>query len=326
MREETPPAEAPPESGRGREARWPHRIPLKGWRDILWRIGARIGRDYVSLMAAGVAFFALVALFPAIAAVAALAAMFFEPGLVADQIEALRTIAPAAAVDVVESQATTITGRAEGSLGLAALVSLAISLFSASRGVNNLIDGINMAHAEEETRGIIKRNLVAVAITLVLVVLALVALGVTLALPALAAALPGSGWAEALASWARWPVMALFAMVSLALVYRYAPARTPPRWSWASPGAVVATALWVAGSVLFSLYVRNFGAYNPTYGALAGVVILLLWMWLSSFVVLLGAQLNAEMEHQTRRDTTRKPVRPMGERGAYMADTLGRKP
>jgi membrane protein len=277
-------------------------------------------------MAAGIAFFALLALFPAIATLAALAAMVFEPGLVAAQMDTMRNILPDAALDVLAEQSETFTGDEEGTLGLTALIGLAISLFWASRGVNNLIDGINMAYGEAETRNIIRRNLEAVLLTAVLTVLALLALGGAVALPVLVSAAGIEGWTDRVVTWARWPLLALFSMISLALIYRYAPARTSPQWSWATPGAVLATILWLAASVLFSVYVRNFASYDPTYGALAGVIILLLWMWLSCFVVLLGAQLNAEMEHQTRHDTTLPPEREMGKRGAYMADTLGRRP
>ncbi|MFP4042996.1 MAG: YihY/virulence factor BrkB family protein [Rhodosalinus sp.] len=312
-------------SARGRAATRPTAIPLSGWRDILWRIGIRVGRDYVSLMAAGIAFFALLALFPALATLTALASIVFDPELLTAQMDTLRNIAPDAALDVLAEESDTYTEE-ESTLGMTALISLAISLFLASRGINNLIDGINMAYGEAETRGILRRNLEAVALTAVLTVLTLLALGAAVALPMVTAAAGIEGWTDRLVTWARWPLLALFSMISLALIYRYAPARRSAQWSWATPGAVAATAVWLAASVLFSIYVRNFGSYDPTYGALAGVVILLLWMWLTCFVVLLGAQLNAEMEHQTRHDTTLPPEREMGQRGAYMADTLGRRP
>lgn len=313
-------------SARGRAATRPAAIPRSGWRDILWRVGARVGRDYVSLMAAGIAFFALLALFPALATLAALAAIVFEPGLVAAQMDTLRNIAPDAALDVLARQSETFTRNEDGTLGLTALAGLAVSLFWASRGINNLIDGINMAYGEAETRSFLRRNLEAVALTTALTLIALLALGGAVALPALVAGAGVEGWTDHVVTWARWPLLAIFAMISLALIYRYAPSRTSPQWRWATPGAVLATCVWLVASVLFSVYVSNFGSYDPTYGALAGVVILLLWMWLSCFVVLLGAQLNAEMEHQTRHDTTLPPEREMGERGAYMADTLGRRP
>jgi membrane protein len=313
-------------AGRGRAAWRPPGISRAGWRDIVLRVTARIGRDYVSLMAAGVAFFGLLSLFPALATLASLAGILFEPGIVERQIAGLGGVAPSQPVEVIRDQAARLAERQTGTLGLTALISLAISFFFGSRGVDNLIDGINMAYAEHETRNIVLRNVVSLGLTAVLMVLTLLALGLTVVVPALAEAIGLGDRTDLIVRWGRWPLIALLVLAGLGLLYRYGPARRPPRWSWVSPGAVGATVFWLGGSLLFSFLVRNFGSYEPTFGAIAGVVILLLWMWLSSFVVLVGAQLNAEMEHQTRRDTTRGRVRPMGERGAYMADTLGRKP
>ena len=327
---EHPAAPAPPEEAaetdRGREAWRPHEIQPAGWHDIWLRVGRRIGRDLVPLVAAGVAFFGMLALFPAIATLASLAALFFEPDLVIRQIEALEGLAPEQPLTVVRDQAVALTGQAPGQATATAFITLALSLFWASRGVDNLVSGINMAHAEAETRNIVRRTIVSLGLTAVLTGMALAALAVAAAVPAAAEALGLSGWTDTIVTLGRWPVLALLAMAALGILYRYAPARRSPRWSWVTPGAVVATVLWLGGSVLFAFFVRNFGNYQPTYGAIAGVVILLLYIWLTAFVVLLGALLNAEMEHQSRRDTTRGRVRPMGERGAEMADTLGKKP
>jgi membrane protein len=243
---------------------------------------------------------------------------------VTDQIASMRGILPPAAIDILQSQAAAIASRGEGGLGFAALGSLLIALFWASRGVDNLIEGINLAHAENETRNIIVRNAVSIGLTLLLIVMALVALGAILGTPAVVAFVGASRLTDILVSLGSFAVLALVFMLSLGLIYRFAPSRRPPQWSWVTPGALVATVMWLMSSAAFSLYVGNFGNYNDTYGALGGVVILLLWLWLSCFVVLFGAQLNAELEHQTRYDTTRGPARPMGQRGAYMADTLGR--
>ncbi|ROT97708.1 YihY/virulence factor BrkB family protein [Histidinibacterium lentulum] len=325
-----PAAPADPETleteGRGREAWRPHRIDLAGWRDISLRAGARVNRDLVPLVAAGVAFFGMLALFPAIATLAALAGLFFEPELVVDQLDALEGLAPAEPLSVVREQAVALAGQAPAQATATVLVSLALSLFWASRGIDNLVSGINMAHAEVETRNILLRNLVSLWLTAVLTAMALASLALAVAVPATAGAFGLSGWTDTIVTWGRWPVLALLSVGALGLLYRYAPARRPPRWSWVTPGAVLATLLWLGGSVLFSAFVRNFGSYQPTYGAIAGVVILLLYIWLTAFVVLLGALVNAEMEHQSRRDTTRGKVRPMGERRAHMADTLGRRP
>ncbi|SDY62760.1 YihY/virulence factor BrkB family protein [Citreimonas salinaria] len=318
--------EALREAGRGRHAWRPYGIELAGWRDIALRAGGRIGPDLFPLVAAGIAFFGMLALFPAIAMLASLAGMFFEPDLVVRQVESLEGVVPPEALAVVRDQAVALASQATGRATATALFSLAFSLFWASRGIDNLVSGMNMAHSEAETRNIIVRNFVSLWLTGVLAVMALAAISVALVIPPAAEALGLSGWTDTIVTVSRWPLLALLSMVALGLIYRHAPARRPPRWSWVTPGAIVATALWLGGSWLFFAFVRNIASYQPTYGALAGVVILLLYIWLTAFVVLLGALLNAEMEHQSARDTTRGPVRPMGERDAQMADTLGRKP
>lgn len=298
-------------------------MPRGGWMDVFWRVVTRVVEDYVSVMAGGIAFFALLAIIPALGAFISIAGLVFEQGTVIAQMSRLQGVLPDGAIDILRSQAEAVSAKGESGLGIAALGSLAITLFSASRGVNNLIDGINLAHGEVESRNFVMRNIVAIVLTLLLLLLAVVGLGAIIVIPTVSAFLGTSPWTELIVSAASFSVLAILSMASLAIVYRYAPARRAPKWQWASVGSVLATMLWLFSSALFSFYVANFGSYNDTYGALGGVVILLLWMWLSCFVVLLGAQINAELEHQTRHDTTRGPSRPMGQRGAYMADTLG---
>ena len=321
-----PPEGARRAPGRGRRAWRPRHIPAAGWRDIALRVQGRIVRDRVPLIAAGVAFFGLLALFPGIATLLALAGLVFDADLVLRQVDALQGVAPAEPLAVVSEQARALAEQADRQAGATALISLAISLFWASRGMDNLVEGLNMAYAEAETRNILARNLVSIALTALFALLALAALGLSLAVPWLAVQIGLEGRTDTIVTWGRWPLLALITLAFLAIVYRHAPARRPARWSWVTPGAALAAGVWLGGSLAFSFFVRNFGAYNPTYGAIAGVVILLLWMWLTSFVILLGAQIDAEMEHQTRRDTTRGRERPMGRRGAHMADTLGRRP
>lgn len=308
---------------RGRDARSLGQMSWEGWKDILSRTGRRIGEDHVSVMAGGIAFFALVALVPALAAVISIAGLLYEPGVVTEQIAQAEAFLPPDVVEILQSQAGGIASRTGSGLGLAALAGLTVSLFSASRGVNNLIEGINLAYNEPETRGVLVRNGVALALTLLLTVLAILALGALVMTPALLSLFGFKGNVERLVTLGSYVLLAAAFMLSLGVIYRYAPARRPARWRWVSLGAICATLAWLATSALFSVYVSNFGSYNETYGALGGVIILLLWLWISCFVVLLGAQLNAETEHQTACDTTRGPDRPMGERGAYMADTLG---
>ena len=278
------------------------------------------------LIAAGIAFFGLLALFPGIATLLSLAGFLFDSAIVLRQVEALQGVAPEEPIVLLRDQVRALADQASAEAGLTVAVSLLVSLFWASRGVDNLVEGINVAYGELETRNIFKRNAVSLSLTVVLTALALTALSLSLAVPWLAERIGLAGAADLIVRWGRWPMLLLLTLGFLSVVYRYAPARRPARWSWVTPGAVLAATGWFLASIAFSFYVRNFGAYNPTYGALAGVVILLLWMWLTSFVVLLGAHLDAEMEHQTRLDTTRGPTRPLGRRNAHMADTVGRRP
>ncbi len=321
-----PPSPDADETGRGRTAWRPWGIPFSGWRDIGLRVGRRIGLDLVPLIAAGVAFFGTLALFPALATLASLAGLFFDTEILIRQIDALEGLAPAQPLAIVRDQAVALAGQTTGRATATAAVSLVLSLFWASRGIDNLVSGINMAHIENETRNIIARNTVSLGLTVVLTGLVLIALALGGAVSPVLDALGFGASSDAIAALGRWPVLAVVSMVALGLLYRHAPARRPPRWSWVTPGAVLGTAVWLGASVLFSIFVRNFGSYQPTYGALAGVVILLLYIWMTAFVVLLGALLNAEMEHQSGCDTTRGRVRPMGRRGAEVADTLGRRP
>ena len=278
------------------------------------------------LIAAGIAFFGLLALFPGIATLLSLAGFLFDSAIVLRQVEALQGVAPEEPIVLLRDQVRALADQASAEAGLTVAVSLLVSLFWASRGVDNLVEGINVAYGELETRNIFKRNAVSLSLTVVLTALALTALSLSLAVPWLAERIGLAGAADLIVRWGRWPMLLLLTLGFLSVVYRYAPARRPARWRWVTPGAVLAATGWFLASIAFSFYVRNFGAYNPTYGALAGVVILLLWMWLTSFVVLLGAHLDAEMEHQTRLDTTRGPTRPLGRRNAHMADTVGRRP
>jgi membrane protein len=185
---------------------------------------------------------------------------------------------------------------------------------------------LNIIYDEDEERGFIKLNLLALGLTLGLMIMMMMALGLIIVVPALLGNLGLGSTIKALVDFLRWPILFVGAMVVLAVLYRYAPSRDEPRWRWVSWGAAVATVIWIIGSIAFSVYVSKFGSYNETYGSIGAVIILLMWFWLSAFIVLLGAELNAEMEHQTTRDTTKGAPEPRGERGAHVADTVGQRP
>lgn len=303
----------------GRDAEAPRAIPKAGWRDILVRTKDAIPADHVSIVAAGVAFFGLLALFPAIASLVAIAGLVLDPADIGGQLQALAGALPENAAEILRTQAQEVTEGAGAGIGIGAAFGLLLSLWSASKGMKTLMEGMNIAYGEEEGRGFVRLNLVALALTLFLIVGLVVALAATVAAPALLGALGLGEGLRAAVSWGRWPLLALLAVLGLAVIYRFGPSRAPARWRWVTPGALTATVLWIAATIGFSVYVRNFGSYNETYGALGGVIVLLTWLWISAFVVLLGAELNSEAEHQTRRDTTT----PEGRRGAATADTTG---
>ncbi|MDM8167660.1 YihY/virulence factor BrkB family protein [Roseovarius sp.] len=306
---------------RGQAATHPVEIPRRGWWDIVRRLVWGIPADHLSVVAAGVAFFGLLAIFPAVVALISIAGVLLDPVDVASQLEAYIGMLPQEAAAIIQDQVLKVTGGDEAATGFAAILGLLLAIYGATRGMMTLMEGMNIAYGESETRGFVALYATGVALTLVIIVGLLTALVFMIVLPAVVGFLGLPGKVETAIVWLQWPVLALLAVLGLAVLYRFGPARAKARWRWISPGAVVATFLWMLGTIGFSLYTQNFASYNETYGTLGGVIILLTWLWLSSFIVLAGAKLNAEIEHQTRRDTTTGPPRPEGERGAIKADT-----
>ncbi|SFG23948.1 YihY/virulence factor BrkB family protein [Sulfitobacter dubius] len=309
---------------RGRGAETPMEIPAPGWKDILLRVKDEIATDHVSLVAAGVAFYALLAIFPAVTALMALAGLVMEPAEVTAQLEALINLIPEEAANIILDQAVAVTGSEETGLGWAFLIGLGLALYSASKGVGSLMEGLNVAYDENETRGFVAKLIWTLGLTLMLIGVLLLGLGATLAVPAIVAFLALPDWFETLLTYGSWVLLAALTTLALAVLYRYGPARDNAEWKWLTPGSVIACILWIVASVGFSIYVSNFGSYNESFGSMAGAIILLMWLWISAFIVLLGAEFNSEMEAQTRKDSTTGPDEPMGQRDAVKADRLGR--
>jgi membrane protein len=314
---------------RGRAATRPGDIPKTGWKDILWRTYEEQSKDNISMIAAGVSYYALLAIFPAIAAMVSIFGLVADPAGVEQQVNQLAGLLPEEALNIIRAQAQSVASAPSQGLGFAVLFSLLLTLWSASRGTNALVTALNIAYGEEERRGMIRLALLSLMLTVAGVLFMIMTLVLIVAVPALVngLGLEGTpiGW---VASLARWPILAVAIMFVLAVLYRYAPDRREPKWRWVTWGATLATILWLLGSAGFSIYVSNFGSYNETYGSVGAVVILLLWFNLTSYVILMGAELNAEIEHQTARDTTEtgsRGERPMGRRDAYVADTVGRR-
>jgi membrane protein len=310
----------------GQEAETPAQIPPRGWWQVVRRALKESSADHVPMLAGGVAFFAFLALFPALIAAITLYGLIADPGEVAGQVESLAGALPQETQPLIIDQLNSVVSTSGGALGVSLVVSLLAALWSASSGTGNLIQAVNLAYDEEETRGFFKLRRLALLLTIGAIVFLLVTLTLVAVVPPLLDALPLGAVGLVVAQMVRWVLLALVVIGALAVIYRVAPDRDAPRFRWVSVGALVAAVLWLIGSLLFSLYVNNFGSYNKTYGALAGVVVLMLWLYLTSYIVLLGAEINAEAERQTRRDTTKGEPQPLGERGAAAADQVAEGP
>jgi membrane protein len=280
------------------------RIPFAGWKDVVFRVKNQVAKDRVGLLAAGVAFYGLLALFPAITALIAISGLLIEPSRIVAQLNSFSGLMPEEVITIITKQATAVADSRQGGLGFTAILGLLIAFYSASKGTASLIQGLNVAYDEEETRGFFKRMLVTFALTLMLIAGLICGLAATLAVPVILAFLDMGPVIAMLFNAALWIGLIALTIVGLSVLYRFAPSRDTPGWQWTSVGAVVGCLVWIAASASFAFYVSNFGYYNQSFGALAGVVVLLMWFWISAYIILMGAELNAELEVQTRADTT----------------------
>ncbi|WP_420587732.1 YihY/virulence factor BrkB family protein [Marivita sp.] len=301
----------------------PAHIPMRGVLDVLVRMWHKQAHLNLGLIAAGIAFYGLLSLFPGITAAVAFAGTFLNPEMLVENSEEIAAMLPEAAKTIVMGQLRDVANADSSTLSFAALFSLAIALYSASKAVANFIAGLNVIYQEKETRNFFLVKALTIVLTAFLIIGLLIAIIVVAAIPVVAAIFGDYGIIDDLVMFLRWPFLFLMGAFGIAVLYRLGPNRRSARWRWLTPGAFVACALWVSGSFGFSLYVQSFGSYNETFGALGGVIILLTWLWLSAFIVLLGALLDAELEAQTKRDSTVGDDRPIGERGAVKADTVG---
>lgn len=306
----------------GATADSPTEIPPRGWWQIIRRGWREASADQLPLMSAGVAFFGFLALFPALIALTLVYGLAADPATIAGQLDALGGSLPQEARVLIEDQLRQLTSAPAQGLGWGLALSLVIALWSASGGIGNLVTAINIAYDEERRRGFVAEKLLALGLTVGAVVFMVVMMTMVAGLPIVLEWVGLTGGWRWLAEILRWLVLAVLIMVALAVLYRVAPDRNAPKFRWVSVGAMAATVLFLLGSAGFSLYVTWFGNYARTYGALAGVVVMLLWLWLTSYAVLLGAEINAEAEEQTIKDSTQGPDRPLGQRGAVKADSI----
>jgi membrane protein len=317
------PVEPAQESHHGRQAESPSDIPPPGWKDIILRVYQNLGKHRVIALAAGVAFYALLAVFPAVAALVAIYGFLADPATIASHLDSVAGLLPGGAIEVIRDQMTRIASHGRSTLGLTFAFGLGVSLWSANAGMKAIIDALNLVYNEEEKRGFIKLNLVSLTFTLLTIIFVLFSIAAIAVVPVALAYVGLGDVTSTLVKYGRWPILFIMVAAGLAALYRYGPSRCLPKWRWITWGSAFGAVAWMIVSLLFSWYAANFGSYNETYGSLGAVIGFMMWLWLSAIVVLLGAELDAEMEHQTAKDTTTGNSKPMGDRGAYVADTVG---
>lgn len=296
------------EPGRGRHAETPTQIPPRGWKDILQRTAKEFHDDNVALVAAGMTFYALLAFFPGLSAFVALYGVFANVADARHQLDALAGVLPPDTVRFIGDQMIRVAGAQTAGLTWTVAVGLLVAIWSANGAAKACFLGLNIAYEETEKRGFVRLTATTLAFTLGGLAFIVLTLAVNLA--------PELGWL-------RWPVLVAAVAGGVALLYRYGPSRDPAKWRWVSWGAGLTTLVWILGSVGFSFYLANFAHYDRAYGPLGAVIGFMMWTYVSSLILLAGAELNAELEHQTARDTTAGPAQPLGVRGAQMADTVG---
>ncbi len=311
------------EPDRGRDSEHPLQIPARGWKDILWRFYQRTGEDRLLAIAAGVVFFGLLAVFPTITALVSLYGLFADPATIGKNLQSLAMMLPEGSFQIVQDQIGRVLSKGNATLGTTFLFGLALALWSANAGVKAIIDALNVVYGETEKRGFFKLNALSLLFTVSGIIGLLLMVGAVVALPIVLNNIWITEEGKTLIGLARWPVLLTLLLMALGVLYRFGPSRLGARWEWLSIGTVVAALLWIAGSSLLSWYLSNFGDYDATYGSLGAAIGLMMWMWMSAIIVLCGAELNSEIEHQTAVDTTVGPRKPLGSRGATMADTIG---
>lgn len=307
----------------GRDATSPWQMPLSAWKDVLVRTWKEADADNVGLIAAGVSFYGFLALVPLLGAIVLTYGLLADPSTVLDDMTAMMTVIPAEVAKVVAAQLLEVVHTSEGKKGLGVAIALAIALYGARNGAAAIVTALNIAYEEQEKRGFIRVNLLALAITACAVVGAVVAM-LSIAVFAYVEAFIPASLSVVLSKVAAHLFLAMLAAAVAATLYRFGPSRHRARWTWLTPGSALFAVAFVLLTLGFGLYVGKFGNYNATYGSLAAVVILLTYLYLSSYILIFGAELNSELEHQTARDTTRGPERPLGARGAWVADHVAK--
>jgi membrane protein len=309
--------------GRGRRAGSPLQIPWRGWQDILLRVYDNITHHRLLAVAGGIVFYSLLAIFPGITALVSSYGLFADVGTISNHLSALSDLMPSGAFSIVQNEVGRIVAKGGGQLTAAFAFGLALAFWSANAGMKSLFDALNIIYEEKEKRSFLWLNIVSFTFTLGAFGVIVLAVNAVVVFPLVLAYLGVNASDPWLIRFFRWPIMFATIVLGLALLYRYGPSRRNAQWKWVSVGSVFAATTWIIVSLGFSYYLARFANYDATYGSLGAVIGLMMWMWLSAIVVLAGAELNAEIEHQTARDTTEGRPKPLGARGATMADTVG---
>ncbi len=312
----------PQEAAAGAQADSPTQIPARGWKQIGKRVFTQIGEDRVLAEAAAVTYYALLAIFPALAALISLYGLIADPADIGKHLAGLGGVVPGGGMQIINDQVHALTSSPHKALGVGAVVGILTSLWSANAGIKSLFDALNAVYEERETRSFIHRTWLSLAFTLGALVFVIVAITAVVVIPAVLQFVGLGTAVDVLLNLGRWPLMLAAIMLFLALVYRYGPSREKAKWRWISWGSGFSGLMFIAGSAAFSWYAANFGNYNKTYGSLGAAIGFMTWIWISTTIVLVGAELNAEMERQTARDTTVGAPKPMGTRGATRADEV----
>lgn len=313
------------EKDRGHGAKAPWQISVRGWAGILHQVWRDTSKKNLPLVAGGVTFYLLLALFPALAALVSIYGLIANPADMAKSVQSLSSMLPPSTVKLIGDELHQLVSASSKSLGLGAVIGIVIALWSGVRGMTGMMTALNIAAAQPEERGFIRFNVTAVGLTVAVILGGLIALALVAGLPVVLSGAGMRGPGRWIGLVVEWPLLIVFAMGMVVLIYRYGPDGSTRKWKWTSPGVFVATILWVVGSILFSVYVYHFGNYNKTYGSLGAPLVLLTWMWLSVFVVLFGAEVNGEAERQAHQGITAGSPLPMDTR-AENADTIIRRP
>lgn len=307
---------------RGHQARTPTEIPLLGWWDISKRVYTSLSQDNLSFVAAGVAFYALLAIFPALAALVSTYAYFASPADISELLSRFVTLLPQSSRDIILEQVSQVTEKSQTQLSVSAIGTLLLAVWSSSKGCQALITACNITYHQHNKRQFFKALFVRFVFSFGAIVVAVIALLIIGILPIVLNLVGLNAHIDTLIQLISWPILAITFNFALALLYRYAPHRSPAKWCWVTPGSLIAMFFWIIASLGFSYYVSQFSSYNETYGSIGGVVIMLMWLYISAYIIIFGAAVNACTEQQTMHDSTIGPAKDAGERGAFVADRL----